>query len=165
MAKRTLLIFLLLVASSMQTTNALNDDADFVGYMENLEKMERDRERINKMLEEHELWRQTTWGGYAVRQVQALGKHFEPFFLAVSDALNDGGSEPTRLLILITIRIIVISICIGMIYAVGSIINMITGKEIIIEETVVVDDAPSKSNETHKKEDKRRGAREKKKAN
>ncbi len=100
-----------------------------------------------------------------MRQVQALGKHFEPFFLAVSDAMNSGGSEPTRLLILITIRIIVISICIGMVYAVGTIINMVTGKEIIIEETVVVDDAPSQSNDAHKKEDKRRGAREKKKVN
>ncbi len=100
-----------------------------------------------------------------MRQVQALGKHFEPFFLAVSDAMNSEGSEPTRLLILITIRIIVISICIGMVYAVGSIINMITGKEIIIEETVVVDDAPSKLNEAHKKEEKRRGARQKKKSN
>ncbi len=39
----------------MLATTALNEDADFVGYMENLEQMERERERINKMLEEHEV--------------------------------------------------------------------------------------------------------------
>jgi hypothetical protein len=55
MAKRTLLILLLSVAISTSPTFALNEDADFVGYMENLEKMERERERINRMLEEHEV--------------------------------------------------------------------------------------------------------------
>lgn len=39
----------------MLPTLAVNEDADFVGYMENLEQLERDRERINKILEAHEV--------------------------------------------------------------------------------------------------------------
>lgn len=96
-----------------------------------------------------------------MRQIQAIGKHFEPFFLAVGDAMSDGGrSGPTQYVILIIVRILVISMCIAAVYAMGHIISMITGQVIVVEETVVIDSATESG--TGKRE-KRRGAREKKK--
>lgn len=52
---RKLLTLVLTLATSMLPTHALDADADFVDYMENLERLEMERERIHQMLEAHEV--------------------------------------------------------------------------------------------------------------
>lgn len=96
-----------------------------------------------------------------MRQIQAIGKHFAPFFLAVGDAMNEERSGPTQILVLILLRSIVIATIVAAIYAIGQIATMILGREIIVEEKIVVEDSPEHGGT--RKSEKRRGAREKKK--
>lgn len=74
-----------------------------------------------------------------VRQLQALGSHFAPFFLAISDAVegNDGAAVAFTLLL----RILAVSAFVAALYAFAKIINMLIGaREIVIEEEIVVEE-------------------------
>ncbi len=55
MAKKILFKLLLSLALSMLPTHALDEDVDFLGHMENLERLEKEREREMKMYEAHEV--------------------------------------------------------------------------------------------------------------
>eukprot|EP00527_Entomoneis_sp_CCMP2396_P005745 CAMPEP_0198148422 /NCGR_PEP_ID=MMETSP1443-20131203/41354_1 /TAXON_ID=186043 /ORGANISM="Entomoneis sp., Strain CCMP2396" /LENGTH=166 /DNA_ID=CAMNT_0043813105 /DNA_START=462 /DNA_END=965 /DNA_ORIENTATION=- len=135
---------------------------DFQGYMQDLEKKDAAAQNYERLVNEHELWRQTTWSGFAVRQLQAFGNHFAPFFKALADIVADSGggsvdpsSTPVAFLLTLLIRVLVISAYILAAYAVAKIINSVFGREIVIEEEIVIieedeDEDDEDGNETKK---------------
>ncbi|KAL7571964.1 hypothetical protein ACA910_001626 [Epithemia clementina (nom. ined.)] len=116
--------------------------ADFSGYMEDLKKQEEEAERARNLYNEHEIWRQTTWSGYAVRQMQKVGGHFAPFFEALADLVEGSAADETPGTILFTllIRVLVISSYIAAAYAIARILNSIFGRDIVIEEEIIIEE-------------------------
>ena len=62
--------------TTIATAAAANTDPgeDFQGYFEELERRDKEAQEYAAKLSAHEEWRQTTWGGFCVRQIQALAK-------------------------------------------------------------------------------------------
>lgn len=154
-----------LLAVTMVVTRlvlAVDPGEDFSGYMENLEQRRQAEEQYRERLHAHEIWRQTTWGGWATRQLQAVGNHFAPFFEALSDAIAAEGDSAGSMALLILIRILMIGSCVAIAYGFSRILNLIVGGEIIVEEEVIVvedddeededDDAAAASSETKKQQ-------------
>ena len=162
----TIWIYLVLLAVMTVALAQVQPDEDFHGYMQDLQEQKADAERTRERLEQHEIWRQTTWGGYVVRQLQALGKHFGPFFFAIEEAMSKDENGPVQTLVLLVLRVLLISGFVAAIYAFAHILQRFLGREIVIEEEVVIDhdadeDEVKTSLEAEPKET-RRSAREKK---
>jgi hypothetical protein len=111
---------------------------DFQGYMENIRKRELDAQEFDAMMERHEEWRQNTWGGYAVRQLQALGHHFAPFFEALGDVMRADKNSPANVMLVVLLRGMVIMAYILFGYALIRLITRIVGREIVFEEEIIV---------------------------
>jgi hypothetical protein len=123
---------------------------DFQGYMQDIQKRDLDALEYDSMMEKHEEWRQNTWGGYAVRQMQALGQHFAPFFEALTDIMREDKNSPSSVLLVLLLRAMLISAYIVAGYALIRIIQHLIGRQIVIEEEIIVivdddddDDAPA----------------------
>ncbi|CAB9526183.1 expressed unknown protein [Seminavis robusta] len=116
---------------------AVKPEDDFQGYMENIAQREVDEREMEEMFERHRVWRETTWGGFAVRQIQALANHFEPFFQAVADSMRDEDSAGSILFMTI-IRLLVIFISIAMFYLAAHLVQTFIGTEYVVEEEEIV---------------------------
>lgn len=88
-------------------------------------------------METSQIWRQTTWGGWFTRQLQAIGKHFSPFFEALSDAITNEGDSAGSMALLVLVRILIIGSCIAAVFLFSRILNMVVGGYIVVEEVVV----------------------------
>lgn len=137
---------------------------DFGRYMESLKAAEERAARYQRMYDEHEvrvdemhkkwrqvwiriaqmfksllikIWRQTTWGGFFVRQLQAIARHFKPFFEQVSLMMQDEESLGTRIFIF-AIRLLIIFIGLLFVYALGRLVTFLVGGDIIREDEVVI---------------------------
>lgn len=143
-----------------RTVRMAKPEDDFKGYMENIQKRELDAQEFDAMMERHEEWRQTTWGGYAVRQLQALGHHFAPFFEALGDISRADKNSPGSLVIVVLLRGMVIMAYILGGYALTRILKHIVGRDIVFEEEIimVVDD----DDDDDQAQTPRRSARDKK---
>jgi hypothetical protein len=89
------------------------------------------------------IWRQTTWSGWFVRQLQGIGHHIYPFIEAVNDAMNREQSNNTTMLgflLLILVRMIVIGSCILVFFGLSQCFSYFMTKEITIVEEIIVDD-------------------------
>ena len=73
-----------------------------------------------------------------VRQLQALGNHFAPFFEALAEAIAAEGDSAGSMALLVLVRILMIGSAIAVAYAFSRILNMLMGAEIVVEEEVVV---------------------------
>lgn len=73
-----------------------------------------------------------------VRQLQAMGNHFAPFFEALADAIAAEGDSASSMALLVLIRILMIGSCVAAVYTFSRIVNMIVGAEIVVEEEVIV---------------------------
>jgi hypothetical protein len=93
-----------------------------------------------QMWNDHEEWRHNTFLGKLTHSVMKFA-HESEFFGAIADAFSDqenGASPYARTLsICLTISIIVVGV-IGL-YAIGSIIQMIIGREIVVEQQVLIE--------------------------
>lgn len=100
-----------------------------------------------------QIWRQTTWGGWATRQLQALGNHFAPFFEALAEAVAAEGDSAGSMTLLILIRVLMIGAVVTAVYAFSRILNVVVGGEIVVEEEIVVieDDDDKKTASRSKK--------------
>lgn len=141
----------------------------FDGYDERLAREQADE----AMYSAHELWKETTWQGKIVSMVQAVGEHFRPFFLAVADALQE---ETSSRAIGHVVRLIIVVVGVLALYVVANLIQTVIGKEIIIEQEIIIieevrqsdlDDENEKRDETmtveaNKKRSKPRSSRDKK---
>ena len=107
-----------------------NPEDDFQGYMEAKEQATHEWLEHEARLERHRIWRETTWGGFAVRQMQAVGDHFAPFFSALADAMrNDSSAGSVALMMLI--RLVIIFFAIGMFYVGASLVQKLIGKDFV----------------------------------
>jgi hypothetical protein len=111
---------------------------DFQGYMEDIQKRELEGQEYEAMMGRHEEWRQNTWGGFAVRQVQALGHHFEPFFQALVDIMQEDKNSPRSVILIVLIRGSVIMAWVLGGYAITRIVQRLVGREIVFEEEIIV---------------------------
>ena len=108
------------------------DHPEFFNYAESLKN--------EQMWNDHQEWQHNTLVGKLTQSVLTWAKQSD-FFGAIADALADqgGGSSPyaRTLSICITISIVVVGIA-GM-YAIASIIQRVIGKEIIVEQKVIIE--------------------------
>jgi hypothetical protein len=143
----------------------IQPDEDFQGYMESVEEAKRQGERLTDMYAAHEEWRQTTWGGWAVRMVQGVGNHFRPFFEALSDLLSDRkANNPLGILLFLLIRAAMVAGCITAVYLVAALFSALLHKELIIEEVIEVYESEEEDEDDEKEQSQqpRRSARLKK---
>lgn len=112
-----------------------NPDEDFQGYMAASAESAAQRQADEEMYAAHERWRQTTWQGKIVTFIQAIGNHFKPFFLAVSDALQE---ENSKRALGHFVRFVMVVMGILALYAIANLIQTVIGKEIVIEQEVVI---------------------------
>ena len=75
-----------------------------------------------------------------VRQLQALGGHFAPFFTAVYESVE--GNDAAAVGVTILLRIMEISAYVLTLFALARIVNFVIGggREIVIEQEVIVED-------------------------
>ena len=120
-----------------------------------------------------------------VRQLQAIGNRFAPFFKAVADAMAAGSSgghsneadsgdsshtaaalEAMPLAVAVLSRILTVTGCVVAVYALSYIVRTVVGREIIIHEEVFMqdddDDDEKRPKELIVERPKRRSARDKK---
>eukprot|EP00977_Amphora_coffeiformis_P029143 scaffold39012_cov191-Amphora_coffeaeformis.AAC.2 len=141
---------------------AIDPGDDFSGYMEDLEQRRQNEAKYREQVHQHEIWRQTTWGGWLTRQLQALGNHFAPFFRALADAMAAEGDSFSSMALVILIRVLLIGSCILAVYTISKVVNMIVGREIVIEEVIVVEEDEKEEEESKKMEVTKRVSRGKK---
>mmetsp|Transcript_26281 Transcript_26281/g.72214 ORF Transcript_26281/g.72214 Transcript_26281/m.72214 type:complete len:200 (-) Transcript_26281:732-1331(-) len=154
-AMRCLLSMLLFATQSTVVLSDIDPGADFGGYMQEMDRMEREDRAYEAKLRSHEEWRQNTWGGYAVRKIQGLAYHLKPFFLAVQDALHEssGGSSDywnanananihssvTRVLTYVGVRMFLILVLLAVFYVGAKVMELVVGSDYeVVEEIVVV---------------------------
>ena len=101
------------------------------------------------------IWRQTTWGGFVVRQLQAVGNHFAPFFEAMADLVEGSATEETPGTVLFTlfVRVLVISAYIAAAYAVARILNSVFGRDIVVEEEIIIEEDEDDANADDERKD------------
>jgi hypothetical protein len=142
-----------------RTDRMAKPEDDFQGYMQSIQKRELDAQEFDAMMERHEEWRQTTWGGYAVRQLQAMGHHFSPFFDALGGIMQADKNSPSNVMLVVLLRSMVIMAYILFGYALIRILKHVIGREIVFEEEIIIEvDDDDDQAQTH-----RRSARDKKK--
>jgi hypothetical protein len=129
-----------LVVAADETAD-FDPGSDFGGYVEEMERRERDEHVYEAKLHAHEEWRQTTWTGSVVRKLQDIGKHFQPFVLAIGDALEeaDGTKSSTQVLAYLGIRMLMIGGVLCSMYVGAKVLQLFVGSDYeIIEEVVIV---------------------------
>ena len=112
---------------------------DFQGYMEGVAHVEAEREATRELLRQHEEWRQTTWSGWAVRQIQSTVKGLEPTVSQIASTFGEENSNDASSAIIVNlIRFLAIMVVIVGFYALSQIVNNFLGKEIVMEEEIVI---------------------------
>ena len=142
-----------------RTDRMAKPEDDFQGYMENIQKRELDAQKFDAMMEKHEEWRQNTWGGYAVRQMQAMGHHFRPFFDALGDIMRADKNSPSNVMLVVFLRSLVIMAYVLFAYALIRILKHVVGREIVFEEEIIIE----VDDDDDQAQTPRRSARDKKK--
>jgi hypothetical protein len=119
--------------------NDVDPGSDFNGYMKEMDRREQQEHAYESKLAAHEEWRQTTWSGFFVRQVQKVLNHLKPFIVLVLDAIknntnnnNNGngggeGSTITNFIMYIGVRMSVIIIFCIFGYMGGKVFQLIIG--------------------------------------
>ena len=110
---------------------------DFDGYMEQMAAEEAQQQADAEMYAAHRVWRETTWQGKFVGLIRGVGQHFRPFFTAVAEALQEEKGSGYRVLQHF-IRVVIVIVSIVTLYVIANIIQKLIGKEIIIEQEVVI---------------------------
>ena len=144
----------------------VNTEEDFEGYMEGMAASAARQQADEEMYAAHELWKQTTWQGKIASFIQAVGQHFRPFFMAVAEALQE---EKSKRAVGNFVRFLIVMMGIIALYAIANLIQTMIGKEIVIEQEVVIieevrqgDTDKNERQVENKKKSKRRSARDKK---
>ena len=131
------LLLLSMISPRSNCCHAADPEEDFSGYMEEINERERDAKAYAAKLDAHELWRQTTWGGWFVRTVQGLASHVSPFVQALLEASEQEGTG-TRVLVHVGIRMLAVIIMMLAVYSLLKVVQLFIGKDITIVEEVVI---------------------------
>lgn len=142
---------------------------DFGGYVEELERRERDEKAYRAKLRSHEEWLQTTWTGFAVRSFLGMVRHFEPFFVAIAEAIretNDAGERtPTQVIAYLAVRMAVVVGLLTVFYIGAKIIGLMIGGDIeVVEEIVIVHEHKTEEEAAKARAAMSRGKRQKQKS-
>jgi hypothetical protein len=141
--------------------------SDFGGYVEEMERREQAERMYEAKLNAHEVWRQTTWTGSCVRKLQDIGKHFKPFVVAISDALEEDGStnSPTQVLMYLGIRMFMVVGVLFSMYVGAKIMQLFLGGNYeIIEEVIIVHEHETEEEAAKARASTTRGKKTKQKA-
>ncbi len=115
---------------------SLNDEGNpFEGYDERMAEAAARQQADEEMYAAHKQWKETTWQGKCVGLVQIVANHFRPFILAVADALQEESSSRAMAHL---VRFFIVIAGVVFLYVIANLIQTIIGKEIIIEEEVVI---------------------------
>jgi len=108
---------------------------DFAGFDEAARAAAARQLADEEMYAAHELWKETTWPGKIVGMIQAVGRHFQPFFTAVSETLQE---EKSVRVLGHFIRLVIVIMGVLALYVIANLIQTVIGKEIVIEQEVVI---------------------------
>ncbi|VEU34939.1 unnamed protein product [Pseudo-nitzschia multistriata] len=138
-----MLLSVLLFAAKLAPVHAdIDPGSDFGGWMDAMASIEEEERRYEEKLREHEVWKQNTWSGLAVRKIQGMAYHFKPFFLAVQDALREtsgNDSSTTHVLMYVVVRIVVVVVMMILCYIGAKVLQLLVGGDYeVVEEIVVV---------------------------
>ena len=96
------------------------------------------------------VWRQTTWSGWLIRQLQWIGKQCAPFFIWLYDIISgtnetddstiDNEITVSKLLYSLFLKSATITICILTVVGFLKLVSKSLGKEIVIVEEIMIDD-------------------------
>ena len=126
-----------MISTRSHSCHAADPEEDFSGYMEEIKERERDAAAYAAKLEAHELWRQTTWGGWFVRTIQGLASHIYPFVQALLDASNQEGTG-ARLLVHVGLRMLAVILMMLAVYTLLKVVQLFIGEDITVVEEVVI---------------------------
>lgn len=137
------MVVMLLCSTNVLWAEAANAGEDFSGYMQEMERREHQEHLYEAKLHRHEVWRQTTWAGYFVTQVQTIGKQFLPFLLAIQDALEessdpDSTKGPTEIAIYLGIRMTFVILILMMVHALAKVVQLLIGTNYEVIQEVVI---------------------------
>ncbi|CAJ1935711.1 unnamed protein product [Cylindrotheca closterium] len=110
---------------------------DFEGYMEGMARVESERESTRDLLERHEEWRQTTWAGWTVRQMQSFVRNIEPTVSKIASTFGDSDSASSAVMVNM-IRFVALLVVLVTIYVVAQVVQKFVGNELVIEEEIVI---------------------------
>jgi len=105
--------------------------------MEGMARVEAERESTRELLQRHEEWRQTTWGGWAVRQMQSMARNIEPTVSQISSTFGDNDSASSAIIVNL-IRFLALLVAMAGIYVIAQVVQKFVGNELVIEEEVVI---------------------------
>jgi hypothetical protein len=93
-----------------------------------------------QMYANHEEWLQNSWGGWAVRSIRGFSSN--SFFQAIADSVSmqDGESTAVSIIAKNGVRLAVILGMILLTLAVGHVMQMIVGQDIVVEQEVIVEE-------------------------
>jgi len=134
---------LVVSATTLLSASAVDPGEDFGDYLQEMDRQQ-DEFAYEAKLGAHKEWRQTTWAGFFVRKIQSFALHFEPFLIAVQDALDqttieDGEKSLAQIGAYLGIRMIFVVLLLVIIYVGGKVIQLVIGSDIeIVQEVVVV---------------------------
>jgi len=140
----TWLLSMMLITTLSLVSADVDPGEDFSGYVQEMEHREQEERIYEAKLSAHEEWRQTTWAGFCVRKIQAIGQHFKPFFVAVNDALDqtvmeDGNKSPAQIATYIGIRMLFVMALMMVFYVGAKVFQLVIGGDFeVVEEVVIV---------------------------
>lgn len=152
--------------------NDVDPGSDFNGYMKEMDRREQQEHVYESKLAAHEEWRQTTWSGFFVRQVQKVLNHLKPFLLLVLDALkntqNGKGSSIENFIMYIGVRMgIIIIFCIFG-YVGGKLFQLLIGTKDgiieVVEEIVILHEHDTEEDAAKARSQTSRGKKQKQKS-
>ncbi|KAL3944481.1 MAG: hypothetical protein SGBAC_001458 [Bacillariaceae sp.] len=110
---------------------------DFEGYMEGMASVEADRIATQELLQRHEEWRQTTWAGWAVRQMQSFARNIEPTASQISSTFGNSDSASSAIIVNL-IRFLALLVAMAGIYVIAQVVQKFVGDEYVLEEEIVI---------------------------
>lgn len=114
-----------------------DQEADFVDYVDSLQRSERIKAQEARGAEMREDWRRTTWAGALIATVERVG--LAPFFESVGNSF-EGGADVSTTYYATSLFARIASIAAGIlgVYAIGRLMKMIMGDEIVVEQEIVI---------------------------
>lgn len=115
-----------------------DDHPDFKGYMEALANKATKAAVHASQTQSHEEWLETSWGGYVVKTLRRVGDN--KFIHALAEAFTDQehGESTNAVLLRTFARMAIVIMAIFSFYVIGKLLEMLIGKEIVIEQDVII---------------------------
>ena len=125
------------ITSRYHDTNTMADDkADFLDYIDALQKEERIQQHEALAAQLRKQWRETTWAGALIATIERIGA--DRFFYAVGSSFEGGQDTASFWLTGLLYKIGYIASAIFFVYVIGKVLKVVMGEEIVIEQEIVI---------------------------